>query len=108
MVIVIGVASGLLLGVLVAWIWGLRKSQGVRPVVLLVALAVLPTAYFWGAEAFGWPTPGSIAESYGLLGKPLDRALFGGASVVTTVLTVAVLVRSGVMRRLERWSASSE
>jgi len=107
-VFVIGVASGLLFGVLVVWLWGLRKSQGVRPVLLLVALAILPILYFGGAEVFGWPTPGSIAESFGLGPEPGDRVLFTGTIVVTAVVTVAALVRSGVTRRLERWSSTSK
>jgi hypothetical protein len=105
---VIGVASGLLLGVQLAGIWGLRRSRGVWPDLLLVGLAVLPIAYFWGADAFGWPTPGSVAESSGLVNEPVDRALLAGTSLATAVVTVAVLVSSGVTRRLERWSATSE
>jgi hypothetical protein len=107
-VILFGVAPGLLLGVHLTCVWGLRKSQGVRPEALLVALTVLPIAYFWGAEAFGWPTPGSIAESTGAVTEPVDRALVAAIIVVTAVVVVAVLVRSGVMRRLESWSRASE
>lgn len=105
---VIGVASGLLFGVLIVSIWGLRKSQGVLPVLLLVALAVIPMAYFGGAEAFGWPTPGTIAETFGLGTEPADRVVFTGTIVVTAVVAVAVLVKSGVTRRLERWSVTTE
>ena len=104
----LGVASGLLVGVQLAGIWGLRRAKGVGPELLLVALVVLPILYSWGAEAFGWPTPGSIAESSGLLARPVDRALLLGTGVGTAVVVVAVLVRSGVTRRLERWSSASE
>ena len=74
----------------------------------MVGLVLLPIAYFSAAEAFGWPTPGSIAESSGLGTEPVDRALFAGTIVVTAVIAVAVLVRSGVTQRLERWSVTPE
>jgi hypothetical protein len=106
-VIAIGVASGLLLGVYLTCLWGLRKSRGVRPDLLVVGLVVLPVAYFGGAELFGWPTPGSIAESSGAM-NGLDRALMAGSIVVTAVAVVAVLVRSGATQRLERWSVTPE
>jgi len=104
----LGVASGLLLGVHLTCLWGLRRSRGVRSELLVVALVLLPVAYFWGAEAFGWPTPGSIAESSGLLTGPVDRALVVGIVVATTTVTVGVLVKSGVTRGLERWSGTAQ
>ena len=108
MVIALVLMSGLLLGGYLTCLWGLRRSRGVRPDALLVALLVLPVAYFWGAEAFGWPTPGSIARSTGAATRPVDRALFAGIVVVTALVVVTVLVRSGLARRLERWSGRSE
>ena len=108
MLIGLGAASGLFLGVLLTCLWGLRRSRRNRAELLLVALTLLPIAYFWGADAWGWPTPGSIAESSGLLTGPADRALSVGATVGTAVLVVAVLVRSRVTRRLEGWSNRSE
>ena len=108
MVVVIGVMSGLLLGVYLTCLWGLRKARGVRSDALLVVLLIAPLAYFWGAEAFGWPTPRSAAEAHGLVTGSVDRALVVGIIVVTAVVTVAVLVRTGMTRRLERWSGRSE
>jgi hypothetical protein len=106
--ILLGVASGLLLGVLVTCVWGLRKTRRDGAELLLVALTLLPIAYFWGADAWGWPTPGSIARSAGLLTRPADRALSVGTTIVTAVVVVALLLRWGVPRRLERWSGTSE
>ena len=108
MLIVIGVTAGVVSGVWAAWLWGLRKAQGVRPELLVVVLTLIPIAYFWGAEAFGWPTPRTIAESYGLGPEPAGRVLLAGIEVGTAVVAVAVLVRSGVTRRLERWSSAPE
>jgi hypothetical protein len=106
--IVIGVASGLLLGGYLTCLWGLRKSRGVRPDLLVVGLVLLPIAYFSGAEAFGWPTPGSIAVSTGAVTGFDDRWLLVGITAVTAVVTVAVLVKVGATRRLERWSVTPE
>jgi hypothetical protein len=107
-VIVIGVATGVIAGVWGAWLWGLRKARGVRPELLTVGLALSPIVFFWGADLVGWPTPGSIAVSTGAVTEPADRWLLAGIEVVTAVVVVAVLVRSGVTRRLERWSGTSE
>ena len=107
MLIGLAAGSGLLLGVLVTCLWGLRKSRRDGAELLLVALTLLPVAYFWGADTWGWPTPGSIAESSGLLAGPADRALSVGTTILTAVVVVAVLVRSGVTRRLERGSGRS-
>ena len=108
MLIVLGMTSGLLTGAQLAGIWGLRKAERVGPELLLIALVLLPILYYWGAEAWGWPTPGSTAESFGLPGEPVERVPFAGLAVGTMVLTVAVLVRSGATRRLEEWSRRSE
>jgi hypothetical protein len=105
--VLLGVASGSLTGVQLAGIWGLRRAKGVGPGLALVALVVLPIAYYWSAEAFGWPTPGSIAESSGLVPRLVDRGLLLGIGAGTAVLVVATLVRSGVTRRLESWSATA-
>jgi len=102
---VLFVASGLLLGVQIAFIWGLRRSRRGPSDRLLGALILFPLGYFTGASAFGWPTPGSLAESAGLLTGLADRALFVALTVVPAAVVVAVLVRSGVTRRLEEWSA---
>jgi hypothetical protein len=106
--IVLATASGLLLGGQLAGIWGLRKAERVRPELLLVALVLVPIAYFWGASAWGWPTPGSIAKDSGLLTRPVDRVLFVGVTLGTAAVVVAVLARSGVTRRMESWSRTSE
>ena len=108
MLIVIGLAAGLLWGVWMACFWGLRKSQRVWPELLLVALVLSQVAYAWGVDGFGWPTPGSIAEYTGAARGQADQGLLAGLSLVTTGVVVAVLVRSGVTRRLERWSREPE
>jgi hypothetical protein len=106
--IVLGAASGLLLGGQLACFWGVRKADRVGPELLQVALLLLPMAYFWSASLWGWPTPGSIARDAGLLTGPTARALSVGITIGTAVVVAAVLVRSGATRRLERWSSTSE
>jgi hypothetical protein len=106
--VVIGVLAGLLWGVWMACFWGLHKSRRVWPDLLLVALLLSQVAYAWGVDGFGWPTPGSIAESIGAATGPADQWLLAGISLVTTAVVVAVLVRAGVTRRLERWSREPE
>jgi uncharacterized membrane protein (UPF0136 family) len=106
--VVIGVVLGTVYGVWAAWLWGLRKAQGVRPELLLVVLGLSPVVFIWGAELFGWPTPVSIAVSIGALDEPVDRRLLAWIKLGTAVVVAAVLVRSGAMRGLERWSRKPE
>jgi hypothetical protein len=106
--VVVGVLAGVVYGVWAAWVWALRKAEGVLPELLLVGLALFPVVVIWGAESFGWPTPGSIAVSTGAVTEPVDRRLLAAIEVVTAVVVVAVLMRSGAMRRLERWSGKPE
>lgn len=107
-VIVIGVMSGLLAGVWATLVWGLRKAKRVGPELLLVVLVLFQPVYFLGADAYGWPTPGSVAVSTGAVTRFADRWLLLGTEVVTAVLVVALLARAGVTRRLERWSGKPE
>jgi hypothetical protein len=106
--IVIGVVTGLLAGVWATGVWGLRKARTVGPELLLVVLVLSPILYFWGADAYGWPTPGSIAESADAATEPVDRWLLAGAEFATAGIVMVVLVRAGVMRRIERWSRKPE
>lgn len=108
MLIVIGVVSGGLLGVLLSALWGLRKAKGGGAELLMVALMLLPIAFFYGADLIGWPTPGSIAVSTGAVTKTADRWFLAGTQLVTAAVVVAVLVKTGVTRRLERWSRKPE
>jgi hypothetical protein len=82
--------------------------MGVRPELLLVGLVLGQVVYIWGAELFGWPTPVSIAVSTGAVNEPVDRRLLAGIEIVTAVIVAAVLVWSGITRRVERWSSASE
>jgi len=115
--IVIGVTAGVVSGVWAAWLWGLRKAQGVRPELLVVVLTLIPIAYFWGAEAFGWPTPRTIAESYGLGARARrpraargDRSRNGGGrrggagEVGRDASAGEVVGRPGVTDRARQWS----
>ena len=108
MLVVLGVVSGLIAGTKMASIRGLRKAETGRPVLLLVALLLVPIAYSWGSDAISWPTPGSFARSSGLLREPLDLVVLAGAAFVTAGVTLWVLATSGVVRRLERWSGAPE
>jgi hypothetical protein len=106
--VVLAVVSGLVGAVKLASLWGLRKAKAGRPVLVLVALLLVPICYSWGSDAFGWPTPGSFARNSGLLGAPVDVVVFVGAGTVTAGITLAVLVTSGVVCRLERWSGAAD
>ena len=108
MLIVIGVLSGALLGVLVSALWGLRKAKGGGAELLMVALMLLPIAFFYGADLIGWPTPWSIAVTTGAAADSADRWLLAGTQLVTAAAVVAVLVKAGMTRRLERWSRTPE
>jgi hypothetical protein len=102
--IVLGVASGLLTAVKFAAVWGLRKANRVGPELLLVALLLLSIGYSWSVDAFGWPTPVSLARSSGLLTETAGLWRLVGIAVGTNVVVMTVLIRSGAVRRLERWS----
>lgn len=104
MLFVLGAVSGLVTGAKLTCLWSLRRAKTGRPVLALVALLLLPIAYSWGSDAFGWPTPGSVARSSGLLREPVDWVVLLGTGGVTAAVTVWVLVTSGVVRRLEGWS----
>ncbi|NEK87495.1 hypothetical protein GCU60_17275 [Blastococcus saxobsidens] len=106
MLIAIGVVTGLLLGVWATCVWGLRKAKRVGPELLLVVLALSPILLSWGADASGWPTPGSIAESTGAVTDSAGHGLLVGIEFATAAVVVAVLVRAGATRRLESWSTS--
>lgn len=108
MLITIGVVTGLLAGVWATVVWSLRKAKRVGPELLLVVLALSPVLYFWGADAYGWPTPGSIAESGGAATDRAGHGLLVGIEFATAAVVVAVLVKAGVLRRLERWSKQPE
>ncbi len=108
MLFALGAVAGSITALKLTSIWSLRKAKAGRPVLVLVALLLLPIAYSWGSDAFGWPTPGSLARSSGLLRGPVDVALLLGTAAATAAVTTAVLVASGVTRRLERWSREPE
>ncbi len=108
MLFVLGALSGLITAAKLTCLWSLRKAKAGRPVLLLVALLLLPIAYSWGSDAFGWPTPGSLARSSALLSGPVDVAVFVGTGLATAGVTTAVLVASGLTSRLERWSREPE
>ena len=104
----LGVASGLLAAVKFGALWGLRRANRAAPELLLVALVLLAVAYSWSVDAFGWPTPVSIARSSGLMTETADLWRLVGIAVGTNVVVMTVLVKSGVTRRLERWSRKPE
>ncbi len=104
----LGVASGLLSAVEFAAVWGLRKADRVGPELLLVALVLLSIGYSWSVDAFGWPTPVSLARSSGVLTGTADLWRLAVIAVGTNVVVMTVLIKSGVVRRLERWSREGE
>lgn len=108
MLFALGAISGLITAAKLTSIWSLRTAKAGRPVLVLIALLLLPIAYSWGSDAFDWPTPGSLARFSGLLRGPVDLALFLGTAAATAAVTTAVLVASGVPRRLGRWSREPE
>lgn len=103
--VVIGVLLGLVLGGWLACLWGLRRARDGRPALLLVGFAVLPIACSWAAEGLGWPTPGSIARSTGAVSGAADGTVLAAVIGVSAVVVVTMLVRSGRVRRLERWAS---
>jgi len=106
--VLLGTVSGLLAAVKLAALWGLRRANRAGPELLLVALVLLPIAYSWSVDAFGWPTPVSIARSSGLMTETADLWRLVGIAVGTHVVVMTVLIRSGVTRRLQRWSRVPE
>ncbi len=108
MLIVLGVASGLLTAVKFAALWGLRKANRGGSELLLVALLLLPIGYSWSVDAFGWPTIVSLARSSGSLTEPADLWRLVAIAVGTNVVVMTVLIKSGAVRRLERWSRTPE
>ncbi len=104
----IGVVTGLLAGLWSTSFWGLRKADRILPELLVVVLALLPVAFAWGPELFGWPSPGSIAESTGAVTDRAGHWLLVTIEFGTAAAVVAVLLRTGVPRRLERWSREPE
>ncbi len=108
MLFALGAVAGLITAGKLTCLWSLRKAKAGRPVLALSAVILLPIAYSWGSDAFGWPTPGSIARSSGLMGGTVDLAVFVGTGLATAGITTAVLVASGVTSRLERWSREPE
>ena len=108
MLIVLGVASGSLAAVKLAALWGLRRANRAGPGLLLVALLLLGIGYSWSVDAFGWPTPVSLARSSGLLTQTADLWRLVGIAVGANVVVMTVLIKSDVVRRLERWSRNPE
>ena len=106
--IAIGVVSGMLWGVWATLVWGLRKAKRIGPELLLVVLVLSQVLYFLGADAWGWPTSGSVAVSMGAVTRFADRWPLLGTAFVTSAVVLAVMTKAGVIRRLERWSREPE
>lgn len=104
MLVVLGVVLGLVLGLSLACIWGLRRARRDKAVLLLLGFVLVPV-YFTAAEALGWPTPGSVARSAGLVSEPSDGTVLAAVIAVVAALTAVVFVRAGASRRLELWAA---
>ncbi|WP_062205681.1 hypothetical protein [Demequina salsinemoris] len=87
LIMLYGVACGLVLGVWGALMWRLWHTKSTASEAAFSVIVLVSALYGLGADAWGWWTPGTWAREAGLIGSAGDTVLFAISVFTAAVVT---------------------